>query len=215
MPVVGAQATDPTVDTRSQARAGPANARQRSSADLVYERASSRADRPPPSSSLGSCSTRSQVKVYGTACPVRVTLTITAGVQLPVFPVQRSGANDAGTSWFWPTVAPGRTRAPLSSLAFLALGEADIRAVRNEQQCQRRLHRRVRGRRAAIGHLPSAGYARTTRQILVGWRCNVIIWALGTAWPAIVTLKPQASRHEAVTPMWVGRPVTGAVLGGR
>ncbi len=84
-------------------------------------------------------------------------------------------------------VALGRTRATVGAMGFLALGAVGVPAFAASSGATLGYIVGFVVASAVLGHLASAGYARTIRQVLAAMILgNIIIWVLGTTWLAIL-----------------------------
>ncbi len=106
-------------------------------------------------------------------------------------------------------VALGRTRAAIGSLGFLALGAVGVPAFAASSGATLGYIVGFVVASVVLGHLASAGYARTVRQVLAAMVLgNVIIWVLGTIWLAIIAnLSAQAAIATGVLPFVPGAAI--------
>lgn len=106
-------------------------------------------------------------------------------------------------------VALGRTRATIGALGFLGLGAVGVPAFAASSGATLGYIVGFVVASAVLGHLASAGRARTVRQVLAAMIAgNVIIWVLGTTWLAIATgMGAQAAIANGVLPFVPGAAI--------
>ena len=106
-------------------------------------------------------------------------------------------------------VALGRARATIGSLGFLALGAVGVPAFAASSGATLGYIVGFAVASMVLGHLASAGYARTVRQVLAAMVLgNVIIWVLGTTWLAIfASMSAQTAIATGVVPFVPGAAV--------